>query len=136
MKNLLTINTSDVIGNIASPVNDPLYTGDVNTSLAKLISTGIQLFIFVAAIAALLYLLLGAFDWITSGGEKEKLQKAQNKIQSAVIGLILMVVVMTVFNVLMGTILGGKFGIKDGLKFSLPSIDQTTPPTVAPTPMP
>jgi hypothetical protein len=122
MKYLSAINTSKVIGTINSPVADPLYTGDVNDSLGKLISTGIQLFFFVAALATLLYMMLGAFEWITSNGEKEKLTKAQNKIQSAAIGLVLIVVVLVVFNVIMGTVLGGKFGIQDGFKFTLPHI--------------
>ena len=121
-KILLSAGVSDVIGTIKPPVDNDIYTKDVNVGLGKLISTGIQLFFFVAGLATLLYMLMGALDWITSGGEKEKLQKAQNKIQSAVIGLILVVVVFVVFNVIMGTVLGGKFGIGDGLQFSLPHI--------------
>jgi len=123
MNHFLAIDTSGVIGTINSPVNDPLYTGNVNESMGKLISTGIQLFFLVAGLATLLYLLWGAFDWISSNGEKEKLQKAQNKIMNAAIGLILVIVVLVVFNVLMGTVLGGKFGFSTGsggLQFSLP----------------
>lgn len=123
MKYLSAIDTSGIIGTINPPVDDPLYTNpDVNIGLAGAISTGIQLFLFVGGLATLLYLMLGAFDWITSNGEKEKLAKAQQKIQSAAIGLVLLVVVLVVFNVLMGTILGGKFGIQEGLKFTLPTI--------------
>jgi len=123
MKNLLlSKSVSDVIGTINPPVDDPLYKGPVEEGLGKLISTGIQLFLFIAGIFTLIYLLWGAIDWITSAGEKEKIAKAQNKIQSAAIGLVLVVVVLVVFNVLMGTVLGGKFGIQDGLKFSLPHI--------------
>lgn len=122
MKYLSAVDTSNVIGTINSPVNDPLYTGNVNASVGKLIGTGIQLFFFVAGLATLLYMLLGAFEWITSNGEKEKLTKAQNKIQSAAIGLVLVVVVLVVFNVIMGTVLGGKFGIGDGFTFSLPHL--------------
>lgn len=122
MKYLSAIDTSGIIGTINSPVNDPLYTGNVNDSMGKIISTGIQLFFFVAALATLLYMLLGAFDWVTSSGEKEKLQKAQNKIQSAAIGLVLIVVVLVIFNVIMGTVLGGKFGIGEGLQFTLPHL--------------
>jgi len=122
MRNLLATGLNDVIGKIDAPVNNDLYKGEVNASLGKLISTGIQIFFFVAAIAALIYMLLGAFDWISSNGEKEKLLKAQNKIQSAVIGLLLIVFVLVVFNVIMGTVLGGKFGIGEGFTFNLPSI--------------
>ncbi len=123
MKNLLAAGINDVIGTIAPPVNDPLYSGDVNQGLGRIISLMLQALFFIAALAALLYMLLGAYDWITSNGEKEKLQKAQNKIQSAAIGLILMVVVVVVFNVIMGTVLAGKFGIGEGFTFKLPSIN-------------
>lgn len=128
MRYLSAIDTSGVIGTINSPVNDPLYKGDVNVALGGLLSTGLQLFFFVVAIATLIYLLLGAFEWVTSSGEKEKLTKAQNKMQAAVVGLILIVVVVVAFNVIMGTVLGGKFGIQDGLQFKLPSIDSQTSP--------
>jgi len=123
MKNiLLSTSVNDLIGTIKPPVDNPLYTDkDPNKALGSLLSTGLQLFFFVAALAALVYLLLGAFEWITSSGEKEKLTKAQNKMQSAVVGLVLIVVVVVVFNVIMGTVLGGKFGIQDGLIFALPT---------------
>lgn len=132
MKNLLLSKAvSDVIGTINAPgedPNNPLFKGDVNVGLGKLLSTGLQLFFFVVGIATLIYLLMGAFEWVTSSGEKEKLTKAQNKMQAAVVGLILVVVVVVVFNVIMGTVLGGKFGIQDGLQFKLPSIDSQTGP--------
>ena len=128
MMNLLAVDTSKIIGTINAPVDDPLYTGDVNNALGGLLGTGLQLFFFIAALATLLYLLLGAFEWVTSSGEKEKLTKAQNKIQAAVVGLVLIVVVVVIFNVIMGTVLGGKFGIQDGLQFKLPSIDSQANP--------
>jgi len=125
MKHFLAIDTSGIIGKINPPVDDPFYKGDVSAGLGGVISMVIQFFFFVAALAALLYLLLGAYDWIISNGEKEKLQKAQNKIQSAVIGLVLMVVMIVLFNVIMGTVLGGKFGFStgpNGLQFTLPHL--------------
>ena len=131
-KLLLAATTVDqVVGTINPPVDNPLFNkGDVSASLGSIFATAIQIFIFVAAIAALIYMMLGAFDWITSNGEKEKLLKAQNKIQSAAIGLVLVIVVLVVFNVIMGTVLGGKFGFSsgtNGLEFKLPSINSTSP---------
>ena len=64
--------------------------------LAKFIGFGIQMFIVVAGIFMLLYLFLGTFDWIVSGGEKEKLVKAQNKITNALIGMLLIFIVLVV----------------------------------------
>lgn len=87
--------------------------------LAKLIGFSIQMFILVAGMFMILYLLWGAFDWINSGGEKERITKAQNKITNALIGMLLIFVVLVIFNVFAGRILGivqyntdGSFGIK------------------------
>jgi len=122
MKKYLAAGLNDVIGQITPPADSPVYTGNVSESMGKLLSVVIQLFLLFAGLAALVYLLLGAYEWLISSGEKEKLQKAQNKILNAVIGLILIVVIFVVFEVLMGTVLGGKFGIGPGLRFNLPSI--------------
>jgi|GEM_PF-1810136 len=65
-------------------------------SLAQILTFAIRLFFSIAAIVALLYLILGAFSWITSGGDKEGVKKAQEKIQAALIGLILIVGVLAI----------------------------------------
>ena len=44
----------------------------------------VGLFYSVAAIALILMLLWGAFEWITSGGDKEKLAAAQRRIINAI----------------------------------------------------
>jgi cytochrome bd-type quinol oxidase subunit 2 len=66
--------------------------GDVLTFL-------IRTFFVVGGIISLLYLLLGAFSWITSGGNKENVDKAREKIQAALIGVILIFVVLAVVTV-------------------------------------
>lgn len=65
-------------------------------SIADIIGFLIKLFFFIAGVAALLYLLLGAFSWVTSSGDKEAVKKAQDKIQAAVIGLIMIVMVLAI----------------------------------------
>jgi len=63
-------------------------------SFGGLLTFAIRAFFVVAGLAALFYLLLGAFAWVTSGGEKANVQKAQDKIRDAVVGLIIIVVVI------------------------------------------
>ena len=82
------------------PQGDPLQT------IGDLFSTGIKLFIFVASMVLLAFLLWGAFDWIISGGDKEKVSKAQQKITNALIGFIAIFVVFTLFGLITGDILG------------------------------
>lgn len=60
----------------------------------------IRTFFVVAGVVALLYLLLGALGWITSGGNKEGVDKAREKIQAAVIGLILIFIVLSIIGVM------------------------------------
>ncbi len=56
----------------------------------------IRIFFTVAGLVAMLYLLLGAFSWITSGGNKEAVDKARDKIMNAVIGVILIFAVLAI----------------------------------------
>lgn len=65
-------------------------------SLPYVIGFVIRLFFIIAGVIALVYLLLGAFAWVTSGGNKENVEKAREKIQAAIIGLILIVIVIVV----------------------------------------
>ena len=59
----------------------------------------IRTFFVVAGLLAVLYLLLGAMAWITSGGNKENVDKAREKIQAALIGLIILFLILTIVGV-------------------------------------
>ena len=65
-------------------------------SFDTVLSFGIRFLFIVSGLIALLYLLLGALAWITSGGNKENVDKAREKIQAALIGLILMFAVLAI----------------------------------------
>ncbi len=71
-------------------------TGIPSISLPAVLGFFIKLFFSIAALVALYYLLSGAFQWISSGGDKEAIESARGKIQSAVIGLVLIVAVLSV----------------------------------------
>lgn len=103
---LLTQNTEDIIGKISPPPGMNIGAGDPVQALANFIGFAIRVFIAVASFALLVYLLWGAYDWIASGGDKEKVAKAQQKITNAVVGMILVFVALTIFGLLTGNILG------------------------------
>lgn len=106
MKILADQAIDDLFGGISPPPAMNVGGSDPVKGLGKFIGFGIQMFLLVAGMFLLLYLLWGAFDWIASGGEKEKISKAQSKITNAVIGIVLVFVVLTIFNLLAGSILG------------------------------
>lgn len=121
---LLAGDVENVIGTINAPSGMNEFKDDPVGGLGKLLSTGISIFFLVASLALLIYLLWGAYDWLTSGGEKEKLSKAQLKIVNAIVGMLLMIVAIVVFNVIMINVLGGKF-IGPGFTFTVPTVNDT-----------
>lgn len=106
MKLLADQAIDDLFGGITPPAGMNIGGSNPVEGLGKFIAFGINMFILVAGMFLILYLLLGAFDWITSGGDKERIVKAQNKITNAFIGMLLVFAVLTVFNLLAGNILG------------------------------
>jgi len=112
----------DVFGKISPPPGIGILGDDPAVALAKLFETGIRLFIIIAGISLIVYLLSGAYDWIVSGGEKEKIAKAQAKITNAVIGMFLIFVMLAVWGLVTGNILGIIEIGPNGIKFSLPTL--------------
>jgi hypothetical protein len=95
-----------IIGGTIAPIGPGGDWSNPSVALAKFIGFLLQLFIFGSSLVVLAFLLWGAFDWITSGGEKDKIAKAQQKITNAVIGFILIFVLLSIFGVITGDILG------------------------------
>lgn len=67
---------------------------------SAILGFAIRLFFTVAGLAALFFLLIGAFRWITSGGDKEAVSGARDQIIQAAIGAILIVVVLSIIVIL------------------------------------
>lgn len=81
------------IGGALNNLGNPFKIGDLGGFTSSIIGIGITL----AAIACLLYLLWGGFDWLISGGDKGNIENARNKITAAIVGLIIVVSVWAVF---------------------------------------
>lgn len=71
--------------------------GGAGQVIANLISTFLSAALILAAILVLLYLIMGAFEWITSQGDSSKLQSARDKIMHAIIGIIVLSAVIAIF---------------------------------------
>lgn len=77
----------------------PVDVGFKIPDFGEVLTFLIRTFFIIGGIMALLYLLLGAFSWITSGGNKESVDKARDKITNALIGVILIFVVLAAVTV-------------------------------------
>lgn len=77
-----------------------------NLSFNELVPQIINLVFIVAAAMTFFYLIFGAISWITSGGDKSKVEAARNKITAAVIGLLILAATWAVFTLIVQIFFG------------------------------
>lgn len=90
-------------GKIVPPSPIATFLGSDKTGaggISAFLSNLITLIYSVAFIVLIFMILWGAFDWLTSEGDKEKLQNAQKKIINAVVGIVLFAIAFAVIQVL------------------------------------
>lgn len=73
-------------------------------SLGDVISNALLIVFIAAGLAVLIFLIIGAFRWITSGGDKDAIAKARGTIVNALIGLAILALAFFI-TVLFGQIL-------------------------------
>ncbi|MDO5561190.1 MAG: hypothetical protein Q4G02_00200 [bacterium] len=83
---------------------------DVASDASTLIPNVVTIIFIVAAALTFAYLIYGAIKWITSGGEKSKVEDARNKITSAIIGLLILAATWAIFQLVL-TIAFGDTGL-------------------------
>lgn len=92
------------IGSIAPSASGLTGINPSTTSLGDLIRNALVIIYILAAVAVLAMLVFGAFQWITSGGDKEAVQKARSRITAALVGMGILALALFI-TVLMGQIL-------------------------------
>lgn len=102
---------------VITPSNQGVNVEAANNP-GKVLSNIISIIFALAALMVLFMLILGAFNWITSGGEKEAVGKARNRITHALIGLLVLALAFFIVK-----IVGGLVHV-DIMNLHLPSIDQ------------
>ena len=98
-------------GNGFKPPFENEYTKDsavdhtAISNVEKLISNVIGLVTALGALIFIIYFLMGAVSWITSGGDKGKVESARNKMITGVLGLVILVIAYSVIGFI-GNIVG------------------------------
>ncbi len=75
------------------------------TNFELIISNFVGFMTIMAGIFFLIYFIIAAFNWVTSGGESSKLQASRDRMLHAVLGLIIVVGSYAIVG-LLGTIIG------------------------------
>lgn len=69
-------------------------------SWESVLSTIISLFFLAAFVLALFYIIWGGFNWIFSGGDKQRLAKAREHVIYAIVGLVIVFLAATIISAL------------------------------------
>lgn len=94
--------------NIDAPSGVPTATGD--GALGDVLSFVVNSLMFVGIIAALGFLMWGGIKWITSNGDKEKLDSARKTIIFSIIGLVVILLAFFIIRAI-SSILGTTAGV-------------------------
>src|SRR3989338_4111869 len=106
------------------PIGDPIVTGgplgpfgdaysrfagtggvQVGLSLAKVLSNVLGVITTIGGIWFIIQFVIGAFKWITSGGDKQSVEAAKNHLTLATVGLAILVISYILIGII-GTIVG------------------------------
>lgn len=112
------INPALIVSQIVNPLlpNNPENMDEAPALLSQTLSNILTLLLIGAGVAFFFVFIIGGVRWITSSGDKEKLEGAKKQITSAIIGL---VIVLSIFAVT--SLVEALFGI-NLIKFSLPRL--------------
>jgi hypothetical protein len=107
----LLADVKDAFGTITPPSPIASFIGTDKTgsgAISQFLSNLVNLIFSVAIIVLIFMILWGAFDWIVSEGDKEKVAAAQRKITNAFIGILLFAAAFAIIAIL-GQVTGFKF---------------------------
>lgn len=90
------------------------------TDLGVIVNNAIIIIFSVAALLVLVMLVIGAIQWILSGGDKDAVGNARKRITNALIGLAILALAF-----LIATTVGRIVGFGDVFTIKLPSLGQT-----------
>ena len=93
---LQTIAYAQIDVGITPPANAGI---NPNTSIGVILSNVLLIVFIVAALAVLFMLIFGAFQWITSGGDKEAVKTARGRIVHALVGLAILALAFLIVRV-------------------------------------
>jgi hypothetical protein len=82
----------------------------------KAIPAAISLAFLIGAVVFFFMLLIGGISWISSGGDKQKLEEARARVSNAIIGLVILFATFAVIKII------GTFFHIDILNLTIPSL--------------
>ncbi len=90
---------------ICIPVNnnstDSILGSD---SLVGLIKNVLNILLYIAGAISVLFVVIGGYQYLSSGGNEEAAEKGRKTVTNAIIGIVVVVLAFTIINVVVGTL--------------------------------
>lgn len=81
-----------LIAAITNTALDPSMVGeDGGATLGLLMARLYRTAVMVGGVALLLYIAWAGINWITAGGDKNKVEEAKNRLTNAIVGMVILV---------------------------------------------
>ena len=93
----IQFNIGEAAQNILPYADDVVAEGGGGQVVANIISSLLSVALVVGAIALLLFLVWGAIEWITAGGDSGKIEKARTRITQSIVGILVLSSVIAIF---------------------------------------
>ena len=91
------------------------FTNWYEVSLQTVVANVINIAMMAAGLVAVIYLIIGGFKYVTSGGNAEAIEGAKGTILNAIIGLIVIFISFLLVNYILGALhIGGAFTPEPG----------------------
>ncbi len=91
MNNLLAKTPEEIFGKIEAPSPIQQFTKETGAQGLGTFFTNLIILIFNVAIILFVFMvIISALQWITSGGDKEKIAGARGRLTNAIIGLVIL----------------------------------------------
>ncbi len=114
---LLAQNFDQVFGRVNPPQQIQNLTNRGGAEgISFFLTNIINLFFAVSGVVFIFMIIFGAFQWMTSGGDKEAVAKARSRITHAIIGIILLSLAFLIITII-GEVTGFEF--TRGQRFSI-----------------
>lgn len=97
----LWLGTKIALAEIVNPIlPTPMQKLSGSEFFNKMFSVLIQLSFAIGSVVFFYMLIFGAIRWITSSGDKGKLEAAQKQITSALVGLVILLLIFAIINLI------------------------------------
>lgn len=93
----LESNIGDEVAKISNTDGSPFFQENIGSFASLFLNVALV----IGALACLFFLIMGGIAWVTSSGDKQKIEEARNQITSGIVGLAILASVFVIWTIVL-----------------------------------